>query len=149
LAQYLHHTDPEGSDLDLLAETWPLERLGDLLDATMVLVPAGPFRLGPSKRPCQVDAFSIDRYPVTNAQYARFVRETGRDAPRHWANGAIPAGKVLHPVIWVTWHDADAYARWAGKRLPMETEWEKAARGTDGRAFPWGGAFDANRCNTK
>ena len=149
LEQDVHDTDLDGSDLSVLAETWSLERLGDLLDATMVLVPAGPFRMGPSKRPCQVEAFSIDRYPVTNAQYARFVRETGRNAPAHWENGAISEGKVLHPVVRVSWHDADAYARWAGKRLPLEKEWEKAARGTDGRAFPWGNDFDAARCNTK
>jgi formylglycine-generating enzyme required for sulfatase activity len=86
---------------------------------------------------------------VTNVQYARFVRATGRDAPRHWENGAVPKGKALHPVVNVTWRDATAYAGWVGGRLPTEQEWEKAARGVDGRAYPWGEAFDAARCNTE
>jgi formylglycine-generating enzyme required for sulfatase activity len=84
---------------------------------------------------------------LTNAQYKRFVDATGYRAPRHWKDGTYPEGKALHPVVHVTWRDAVAYAEWAGKRLPAEEEWEKAARGTGGREYPWGD-WEEGRCNT-
>jgi formylglycine-generating enzyme required for sulfatase activity len=83
---------------------------------------------------------------VTNAQYLEFVRATGHGAPKHWEGGKIPEGTEGFPVSYVNWSDADAYCKWAGGRLPTEIEWEKAARGTDGRLFPWGDDWDARRC---
>ncbi len=123
----------------------------------MVLIPAGPFIMGSDEesdeRPphrVYLDAFYIDRYPVTNAEYAKFVRDTGHPPPPHWEpyGGTYPPGKGNHPVAYVCWFDARDYATWAGKRLPTEAEWEKAARGTDGRRYPWGDRFDSDYCNT-
>jgi formylglycine-generating enzyme required for sulfatase activity len=86
-----------------------------------------------------VDAFYIDKYEVTNADYARFTDTTGHRKPHHWIRGNIPAGKEKWPVYNVSWDDATAYCGWAGKRLPTESEWEKAARGgTELLRFPWG-----------
>jgi len=96
-----------------------------------------------------INAFNIDIYPVTNAEYKEFVDASGHNPPRTWKEGAYPEGTGDHPVIWVNWSDAQAYCEWAGKRLPTELEWEKAARGTDGRTFPWGNSFDAANCNSK
>ncbi len=125
---------------------------------TMVVIPAGPFRMGtdmeradPQNGPEHVvdlPAYKIDKYPVTNAQYARFVAATGYRAPLDWKGGKIPLGLKLHPVTMVTWSDANAYAQWARKRLPTEAEWEKAARGTDGRRWPWGNTMEPSRLNT-
>ncbi|KOV49395.1 DNA-binding protein [Streptomyces sp. AS58] len=113
----------------------------------MVSVDAGIFRAGPGNRPTWLEAFSIDVYPTTNADYARFVRATGHRAPQHWPGGQCPDSIFDHPVVWVTWHDADAYAEWAGKALPTSEQWEKAARGAKGRAYPWGDAPTAAKCN--
>lgn len=120
-------------------------------------IPGGEFILGSDtgnedETPQQtifIDAFNIDIYPVTNAQYKEFVDATGHAPPRHWENGTYPEGTADHPVTWVTWYDAQAYAEWAGKRLPTEFEWEKAARGTDGRIYPWGNEFDPSKCNSR
>jgi formylglycine-generating enzyme required for sulfatase activity len=88
----------------------------------------------------------IGRAEVTNAQYLRFVQATGQRAPDHWEGGQIPSGLERFPVVNVSWDDARAYCQWAGGRLPTELEWEKAARGADGRLFPWGNAWDSKRC---
>ncbi len=97
----------------------------------------------------QIPAFHIDRYPVTNAEFKRFIDASGyapRDAHnfvRHWTDGSPPAGWENKPVTWVSLCDARAYAAWAGKRLPREWEWQYAAQGTDGRLYPWGNTWDA------
>lgn len=127
------------------------------LDAT-VQIPAGKFLMGTNlesanaiDRPqhtVDLPAYRMDKYLVTNAQYARFVAATGHRPPLDWKDGKIPQGALLHPVTMVNWHDAAAYAKWAGKRLPTEAEWEKAARGADGRRWPWGNTMDPSRLNT-
>jgi formylglycine-generating enzyme required for sulfatase activity len=91
----------------------------------------------------------VARTPVTNAQYARFVAATGHEPPQHWKGKAPPDELRDHPVVYVSWHDAVAYAEWAGVRLLSEQEWEKAARGIDGCLYPWGDEFDPSRCNTR
>lgn len=93
-----------------------------------------------------LEAYAIDKYPVTNAQFEAFVKATKYEAQGDWRS-AYTEGKENHPVVLVTWYDACAYAKWAGKRLPTEAEWEKAARGTDGRKYPWGNKWDPIRLN--
>ena len=99
--------------------------------------------------------FFMDRTPVTNAAFAAFLEASGY-APadrsnflQHWVDGKPPAGQGDHPVVWVSLEDARAYAKWAGKRLPTEAEWQYAAQGTDGRPFPWGKKMEPGRCNNK
>ena len=136
----------------------------------MVYIPAGEFTMGtdetdPEERaaeygiakPWLVDehpahkvnlpAYYIDQYEATNARYKKFLDAMGRRAPADWENSQIPQGHSLYPVEMVSWDDADAFCRWDGKRLPTEAEWEKAARGTDGRIYPWGNAFDPKKTN--
>jgi len=114
----------------------------------MVWVPAGDFLMGsdspesePDERPLRrvfVPAFYIDRYEVTNAAFKRF-------RPEH----TFPPGEDDLPVTHVTHAEAEAYCRWIGKRLPTDAEWEKAARGTDGRRYPWGDIFDPHNANVR
>jgi gamma-glutamyl hercynylcysteine S-oxide synthase len=124
----------------------------------MVRIPAGEFVMGtdleradPQDKPqhrVTLPVYYLDKYLVTNAQYARFVAATRRRPPSTWKDGRIPQGEAMLPVTMVTWDDASAYALWAGKRLPHETELEKAGRGTDGRRWPWGNSMDPSRLNT-
>jgi formylglycine-generating enzyme required for sulfatase activity len=93
-----------------------------------------------------LDAFWIDKYEVTNGEYARFTEATGRRKPYHWIGGKVPAGREKFPVYNVTWDDAVAYCQSVGKRLPTEAEWERAARGGVEKAmFPWGAELGARR----
>ncbi len=126
--------------------------------ATMITIPAATFMMGtnldradsPDKPEHSVtlQSYAIDKYLVTNAQYARFVAATGHRPPLNWKDGRIPKGDVLHPVTMVTWYDAKAYAAWAQKRLPTEAELEHAGRGADGRRWPWGNTMDPTKLNT-
>ncbi|MFM8980209.1 MAG: formylglycine-generating enzyme family protein [Planctomycetia bacterium] len=113
-----------------------------------VAIAAGTFLYGEERRPCSVPAFRIDRRPVTHADYERFVQATGHRAPLYWPAGRLPDDLREHPVVGVDYFDALAYARWQGKDLPFEDEWERAARGTDGRDFPWGDTPEPGRTNT-
>ena len=147
------------------AKTYAWNELDSLLSAEqwqqlaeMVEIPAGEFLMGTDSersdkhnRPqhkVYLDKFYIDKYLVTNAEYARFVVATKHRAPLDWVDGTIPDEKYFHPVTMVTWYDAQDYCGWEGKRLPTEAEWEKAARGMDGRRWPWGNSMDAGKLNT-
>ena len=142
----------------------------------MIMVPAGEFLMGSNPdhidqaaswcecgrhqfedelymHDVYVSAFYIQKYTVTNQQYMAFVNASGyqTDAERKnetetWRT-AFSAGKENHPVVWMSWNDANAYCEWAGLRLPTEAEWEKAARGDDARLWPWGNKWDSSRLN--
>lgn len=98
--------------------------------------------------------YYMAKTPVTNAQYAAFIQATNHSLPLHWDNEVPPQGKEDHPIVFITWRDVMAYCRWlAGITnhsyiLSSEAEWEKAARGTDGRIYPWGNNWDARLCNS-
>jgi formylglycine-generating enzyme required for sulfatase activity len=134
----------------------------------MVFIPGGVFHMGgddghPNYRPeheVHVADFYLDRWPVTNAEYKRFVDAADYSIPNYdvsWCDTRgynwdpdmrmFPEGKADHPVVLVTWQDAMAYAAWARKRLPTEAEWEYAGRGLDGRRYPWGSEFLPGLCN--
>jgi formylglycine-generating enzyme required for sulfatase activity len=155
----------------------PMELPREVVGPQLVQVPAGPFLMGSTEAKIKQDiqsgldkdfagrehpqhrlelpAYQIGKYPVTNAEYQVFVIETGRTPPRNWDGGNYPEEKGDHPVVNLTWHDAMAYCKWLSEKtgiaytLPSEAEWEKAARGEDGRTYPWGDFFDPKKCNTR
>lgn len=141
----------------------------------MTLIPAGKFLMGSSKdevlqvkktfgkrelykkyrftgeTPKQsifIESFYIDTYEVTNREYERYVKSTGAKPPPNWSGRKYEPGHEDFPVLYVSQKEAAAYAKWMGKRLPTEREWEKAARGKDGLVFPWGNAFDPYKAAT-
>ncbi|MFH0925434.1 MAG: SUMF1/EgtB/PvdO family nonheme iron enzyme, partial [bacterium] len=135
-------------------------------DNGMIFIPAGEFvmgsRLGDTDEQPEhkviLDSYYINKNEVTNAEYKKFVDATKHKVPyfnKKWASAynwnpktrMYPRGKKNYPVVLVTWQDASAYAKWAGKRLPTEAEWEKAARGDQNFIFPWGNAWDINKLN--
>jgi iron(II)-dependent oxidoreductase len=127
----------------------------------MVFIPAGEFLMGSSldelkklaeldeypQRRVFLDAYYIDLHEVTNAEYKVFVDSMGVEPPHRWVDGNYAVGEDGFPVVDISWEEAAAYARFVGKRLPTEAEWEKAARGTDGRTYPWGDEFDTDLAN--
>ncbi|MBW2058817.1 MAG: SUMF1/EgtB/PvdO family nonheme iron enzyme [Deltaproteobacteria bacterium] len=138
-------------------------------DALMILIPEGPFTMGIDRdelmqifaldgkenpvfatevpaRQVHTEAYYIDKYPVTNAQYERFLLETGHRIPLLWEQPGW--SEPDQPVVGLGWDDARAYSSWAGKALPSEAQWEKAARGTDRFWWPWGNDFYPGRCNS-
>lgn len=126
----------------------PVTWVNPIDGSEMVFIPPGPFYVGPKKQPAVSGGFSLARHPVTNAQYKAFLDATSYRPPpehsdpetflSHWPHGNAPKSVENHPVVWVSFVDALAYCRWTGCALPTEWLWEKAARGPDGRSYPWG-----------
>ncbi len=122
---------------------------------SMVLIPGGKLDMGRNNgdeyetpvHAVTVNPFYMDRTEVTNEEYQLFVTATGHRPPSHWRNGKFPLSEAKVPVVNVSWEDANAYAQWVGKRLPTEEEWEFAARGPDGRIYPWGNSWNAANAN--
>ncbi|HKQ77288.1 MAG TPA: bifunctional serine/threonine-protein kinase/formylglycine-generating enzyme family protein [Blastocatellia bacterium] len=116
------------------------------IPAGMISIPGGEFKMGRDdgndfEKPAhavRVNTFFIDATEVTNEQYKQFVDAQRRQPPKNWRDGRYADGEAPLPVVNVSWYDAEAYAKWAGKRLPTEEEWEYAARGADGRLYPYG-----------
>ena len=102
----------------------------------------------------ELSEYSIGKYPITNREYQAFVRDAKYNPPRGWDGDQFPAEKGSHPVVSVSWDDATSYCKWLNEktkmnyRLPTEAEWEKAARGEDGRVYSWGNDFDPKKANT-
>jgi serine/threonine-protein kinase len=112
-------------------------------------VPEGEFLFGEDRRRLSLPAFEISRYPVTNQQYRCFLlADRRRPPPPYWQGREFPPGKERYPVVKVSYTDALAFCSWLGCRLPTAAEWEKAARGADGRLYPWGDDWEDGRyCN--
>jgi formylglycine-generating enzyme required for sulfatase activity len=123
----------------------------------MMLIPEGYVTLGSDEvgdreKPVHrvlVQTFYLDRYEVTNREYKMFCDATGHKVPPYWKNKTYPKELEKYPVVQVTWHDAIAYARWVGKRLPTEVEWERAAKGPHGYRYAYGNVYDPRKANTE
>jgi serine/threonine-protein kinase len=129
----------------------PTGEISTILGIEWITITAGLFRMGSDMRhdawahnsetpqhDIVLSQFLIARCPITNYQYQVFVQATDHTPPPHWRDGAFPAGKHDHPVVNVAWYDALAFCHWANVHLPSEAQWERAARGSDGRIWPWG-----------
>jgi len=137
---------PRSEVIDLLRQYGPASLLEDVEELWMFAEMCG--LLGETPEHLRtVGAFFIDRTEVTNAQYAEYVAATGAAPPSHWQGSTCPPGLEDLPAVNVTLAEAQAYAKWRDCRLPTEAEWEKAARGVDGRRFPWGRVFSETSCN--
>ncbi len=139
-----------------LAGAGEIDMLAEVLERSMVVIPAGEFTLGSQnghadeapQRAIYLEGYEIDRYEVTNAQYRRYLRMSGGGLFRNWLSTGFKTEHADWPVTGVSWLEASAYCDWAGKRLPSEAEWEKACRGPDGNAYPWGNKWQPERANT-
>ena len=162
-----------GSTCDCSDENRPLAqvKVSAIDKKEMVLIPAGDFIMGTDKtdeenthrkigavkplyldqhpvRTIHLDAYYIDKYEVTNEEYKNFIDASGFDEyPGNWENGVFADGTGKYPVTHITWKEAWTYALWAGKMLPSEAQWEKAARGVDGQPFPWGDSYEKGKSN--
>ncbi len=149
----------------------PSKIVSEVDGKAMMLIPAGEFIMGTNRtdpenthlkigtvkplykdqhpeHKVHLDTFYIDQYEVTNREYKKFIDATQfPELPGHWEKGTFPEGRGNLPVTNVTWREALTYALWAGKRLPTEAQWEKAARGTGGRLFPWGDEYQKGWAN--
>jgi formylglycine-generating enzyme required for sulfatase activity len=131
-----------------------LEAVNEIDGTVLIQVPAGAFRVGSSERDDErpphavsLNTYWIAKTTVTNAQYRTFVAATGHETAGDWEGWAQEWGDD-YPVMMVSWYDAQAYCQWAGLRLPTEPEWEAAARGREGRTYPWGDTWDASKCRS-
>lgn len=140
-----------------ISKSQPQHDLSNNPPPDMVLIPGGEFLMGDDEEEdnspihkVYVDSFYMDKYEVTNAQYFKFCKQTGRSLPEFWGMKEFHSGLDFpkHPVVFINWRHAEAYAKWAGKRLPTEAEWEYAARaGLVGKDFPNGDYLDSTMAN--
>lgn len=154
----------------LLVNAAALNAQENSLEGQMVFIPAGHFIFGTNQtdesaealsfgipKPWYADespekkvflkGFYIDQFEVTNGRYKTYVDNVGAEPPPNWENNNYSEGRDKHPVAWVTWYDAANFCQWAKKTLPSEKQWERVARGTDGKKYPWGDAFDIQSAN--